>query len=247
MNLIRWCDENISILKSRGIRFADEFPVLPEESIYKSPVSSITTFTHRNDISNENRNCTIISFFAPDMELFPRLEKMDEDILTLRNYAGICGFDLSPCVAMLRIRQKFHLLISAVYNCRCAVEGIQVLPNIRMGDLGTVQQVVSRIPHGCNFITGELGCRRTPYKTYGLYQLREAIRVIEPKIVFVYGSFQPADAEYCAPLGNVEFIVFPDRRSGMRNQKMPYRLVHNMQKGIMGRYKYQNSNERTVA
>ena len=222
MNLLQWCDNNISFLKENGIKFVNGFPLLPTKSIYSGHPLRMSTFAHRNDIPHSDRKNTLICFYSQDRDLFPRLEKIDSELPILQNYAGICGFDLSPCVGMLRIRQKFHLLISAIYNCRCALYGIKVLPNSRMGDLGTINQVTSLIPHGSNIVSGELGCRGKAFKAFGLYQLKESIRIIEPNSVFIYGSFCVKDAKYCAPAGNVTFFVFPDRRNSMRNSKKPY-------------------------
>ena len=165
--LIEWCDEKISVLKQNKIQFVNGIPVIPEEMLYSDIPDMIDTFAHRNEIPAEIAKKSLVSYFDDDTNLINRLLNVDNEISVLRQYSGICGFDLSPCVTMMRPRQKLSLLASAVYNCYVALYGIKVLPNCRVGDLATMS-VINGIPPYTNIITGELGChaRKSIFKNH---------------------------------------------------------------------------------
>ena len=64
-----------------------------------------------------------------DSNLINRLLNVEKELPVLKQYGGISGFDLSPCITMLRPRQKLSLLASALFNCYVAINGVKVLIN----------------------------------------------------------------------------------------------------------------------
>ena len=218
-NLINWCDQKITFLKKNGIEFSKGLPVIPQKSLYSDIPYMVETYAHRHDIPSEIRSSSLISYFENDRNLMNRLYKIDDEIEVLKQYGGICGFDLSPCVTMLRPRQKLSLLVSAVFNCYVALHGVKVLINARIGDLSTTS-LVNNIPAQSNFITGEIGCHNNGYKAYGLYQLKLIKNKIHPKIIFVYGFLSNKDIRIICDNSNQLFIVYPNRRRRMRDNKV---------------------------
>lgn len=225
VNLISWCDENISLLKANGISFEGGLAHLPQDAVYNDIPYCIVPFRYRNDIPVDHKKDALLAFFTADTDLFPRLERIDDDIKILTEYGGMCGFDMSPCIGMLRPRQQMSLLISSIYNCRCALAGIKIVPNARVGDLGTICLVSASIPQCSMIVTGELGCRQKKLKSYGLYQLGQIIQEHKPEKVLVYGGFSITEASQCAANIHPQFLVYPGRRSRMRNHKKPYQIV----------------------
>ena len=212
INLLKWCDEKITYLKKHGITFKNGVAVLPEESLYKDIPLMVSPYKYRNDIPEELRSKSLITYFMPDEDLWTRMYKIDEDLEELKKFGGITGFDLSPSIGMLRPRQKLSLLADSLYNAYCAVNGIKILPNSRIGDLGTLPMIAS-IPYGANFITSRHGCQNYGFKAYGLYQTKLILERIKPSILFVYGSVSPKEAEQLIEKYNIKIITFPDRRS----------------------------------
>ena len=96
--IIKWCDEKISFLKQNKIQFVNGIPVIPEEMLYSDIPDMIDTFAHRNEIPAEIAKKSLVSYFDDDTNLINRLLNVDNEISVLRQYSGICGFDLSPCV-----------------------------------------------------------------------------------------------------------------------------------------------------
>lgn len=224
-NLLLWCDEKISYLKQHDITFKNGLPVIPENSVYRDTPKHITTFPHRNSIPLEDKRNTLLCSFMPDHQLLTRLTKVDSDLIIFREYAGICGFDLSPSIYMLLPRQKFSILVNAVFNSYCALHGVKILPNARLGEMKTFPLICS-IPTKSNIISSTLGCRQKALKSYSLLQLTLIIESIHPPVVFVYGNILGSEANYLF-LANHKFkiIVFPDVRSSQRNGKTPFEII----------------------
>lgn len=224
-NLLSWCDNKITYLKSKKVRFENNVPVIPSECIFDGIPKNISTYEHRNSIPKEFRSESLLSFFIPDNVIFNRLHKIETDLQIFKQYGGICGLDLSPSIYMLLPRQRMSILINAVFNCYCAIQGIKVLPNARLGELSTMS-MVSSIPCGSNIISSNLGCRQKDLKFYDLYQLSLTILSRRPSIVFIYGNILKSEAEY---LFNTylkfRLIVFPDVRRYQRNHNVPFEFV----------------------
>ena len=167
LNILKWCDDMITNLKENNIAFENGVAVMPKEFIYQDEVSMVSTYKYRNDIPDCLKKSSLLSYFMPDDNLFNRIKKIEVEIPIMKEYGGICGFDMSPSVGMLRPRQRFSILINSVFNAYCGLHGVKILPNSRVGDLGTMSMSKS-FPEGVNFITGRHGCNLYGFKGYGL-------------------------------------------------------------------------------
>ncbi len=221
-NLLTWCDEHISYLKDSGIPFKKGIPQLPEKYLYKENPSAVSTYTYRNDIPIESRQTALLTYYMYEDKLWPRLNKINADIEELKKYGGVSGFDLSPCVGMLRIRQRLSILVNAIHACYIGTKGIKVLPNYRAGDFGTIC-AADYFPDDCPFIIGNLGCSNNGFKRYGEYQLEIVLSKKNPPVLFVYGSISKATAIHLIQRHGFEIIAFPDRRNRVRNNSKSYR------------------------
>ncbi len=165
-NLLLWCDEKITYLKEQGIVFKKGIPQLPEEFIFKGRPSAVSTFAYRGDIPKRAKATSLLTYYMYEDKLWPRLRKIDEDIKELQKYGGVAGFDLSPCVGMLRPRQRFSILVNAIHSCYLGTKGIKILPNYRAGDFGTIC-AADFFSDNCSFIVGNHGCYSNGFKNYG--------------------------------------------------------------------------------
>ena len=158
--------------------------------------------------------------------LYENRSKLDEitshEIEVLKEYGGIVGFDLSPCVGMLRPRQRFSILINALFSCYCGMKGIKVLPNYRAGDFGTIA-MAHFFPNDCSFMIGNHGCNSNEFVSYSEYQLEIILDGSEIDILYVYGSIRRREAEKLVLKYGLEIITFPDRRNRVRNGSKAYR------------------------
>lgn len=220
-NILMWADEKISILKEKGVVFENEIPQLSSEHIYKGVPVEVSTFTYRNDISAENASMSVLTYYMYEKRLWPRLYKIDADIEILRKYGGVVGFDLSPSVGMLRPRQRFSILVNAIYSCYLGINGIKVIPNYRAGDLGTIC-AADYFPDDCSFMIGNLGCSNNGYKAFGEYQLDIVLYKKHPPILYIYGSISKKEAARLIGKHGFTIISFPDRRNRVRNNSKSY-------------------------
>ncbi len=217
-NLIRWLDEKVTFLKQNGIKFINGMPVIPSEALYTGIPEMVETYAHRHCVPCGIRSKTLLAYFDNDDNLINRLFKIDDEIEELKQYGGICGFDLSACITMLRPRQKTSLLVCAVFNCFVALHEIKVLPNCRVGDLATMS-LLDTIPPYTNLISGELGCHNNSLKMYGMHQLRLITKKVGPNILFVYGNLSKKDIRYIFGRRPQTIVLYPDHRHRTRDGK----------------------------
>lgn len=239
-NILMWCDDMITQLKESDISFENGVAVMPKDFIYQDEVSMVSTYKYRNDIPDRLKKTSLLAYFMPDDNLFNRIKKVEAEIPILKEYGGICGFDLSPSVGMLRPRQRFSILINSVFNAYCGICGIKILPNSRVGDLGTMSMTKS-FPSGVNFITGKHGCNSYGFREYGLYQLCLQINDKQPHILYVYGNVSLKEAKCIFRYSHdkeFSIITFPDRRNRVRNKSQPRRISIENGKLVKKIYKY---------
>lgn len=223
-NILIFCDSIVTKLKQNNIDFRNGFAVLPDEAIFRDEVAMIAPFVNRRDIPNDLKASSLICFFMQDNQLFPRLWRIDQDIIILKEYGGICGFDLSPSIGMLKPRQRFSLFINSLYNCYCAVNGMKVLPNCRTGELGLIDRT-QYFHKNAPCITGMLGCRNNGFRKYGLFQLKYFIKLVQPNVLYVYGSLSIKEAVHLFYDKAFIIRVIPDRRNRVRNKAESYSYV----------------------
>lgn len=221
-NIIKWCDQKISYLKEEGIEFKKDIPQLPKEYLYTDRPSAVSTFAYRNDIPEEEKKTSLLTFFMFENRLWPRITKIDDDIKILKQYGGVTGFDLSPSIGMFRPRQRLSILINAIHACYLGTKGVKILPNYRAGDFGTLC-TADYFPDDCSFIIGNLGCTTHGYKAYGEYQLDIVLKKKKLDVLYVYGSISKKEAERLIRKNRFEIISFPDRRNRVWNNSKSYR------------------------
>ena len=221
-NILLWCDEKISYLKDIGVAFDNGIPQLPSNYLFTDHPSAVSTFAYRNDIPKEAKSKALLTFFMYEDKLWPRLSKIDEDIIILQEYGGVTGFDLSPSVLILRPRQRLSILVNAIHSCYLGSKGIKILPNYRAGDFGTLC-AADYFPDDCSFIVSNLGCVSNGFKEYGEYQLDIVLRKKSPQILYIYGFISKHEALRLIKRNGFEIISYPDRRNRVRNNSKSYR------------------------
>ncbi len=221
-NILKWCDEKITYLKSSDIRFVDGMPQIPENFLYTDYPIDVVPYCFRKQVEVADKNKTLLAFYMLEKYLWPRLSKIDSDINEMKNYAGIVGFDLSPSVGMLRPRQLLSILVNSIYDCYVGSKGVKVMPNYRAGDFGTIC-FADCFPDNKPFMIGNLGCNNNGFKEYGLYQLGIILRKKKPGTLYMFGGISKSNALMLIRKYGVELIGFADNRSRKRNGYESYR------------------------
>ena len=191
MGLINWCDEKITELKDKGIKFKDGIPIVPIEMRYDGIPKMIETYQFRNEIPLNDRKESLISFYSFEDRLWNRLLTIDEDCIEFHKFGGITGMDISPSVNMLRPRQMHSILINNIYDCLVAVRGVKVAINARIGDLKT-NTLMSIYPKGVTIVFGNVGCKGI-FAEYSIVQFNDWIDTTLPSNICIYGTFGEKD------------------------------------------------------
>lgn len=205
-----------TFLTRQGINFnVHGYPMIPEECILQEVPDEIVPYDHRKACKNPSR--TVICYFAKDQRLYPRLDKLDEDIDKLRGYLAVGGFDLSPKREHDKSLQEFNLLINRMVDAYRAVHGIKILPNFRTGSIDTID-ALSSYPSGSSFLVGTLGCSQR-YLKQGDVLLRAKLLYARPKKLFIYGPLKDCFMKTLNEFGQ-EYIKFSDYRSSSWSQRV---------------------------
>lgn len=153
---------------------------------------------------------TLLCPFEDDDTLVGHLRLLPERLPLWRRYAGVCGFDLSPCVDRPVEEQRFSLCVNAMVACDLAAHGIPVVPNIRIGGPGTLD-VLDAMPRGVPYAMGTLGCARDS-SAEGELLLRWKLHILAPSEILAYGAL-PEWRERLLRKRGIPFRVFPDYRT----------------------------------
>lgn len=242
-NILLWCDVMISYLKENDIEFRNGVAVLPRTAIYEGPIKMISTYKYRRDIPHEIKKDSLLCYFMLEPDLIPRMKKIIKELSEIKEYGGICGFDLSPCLGMLMPRQRLSILANSLFNCFCGVNGIKILPNSRVGDFSTMSMTVG-FPDDVGFVSGKLGCNNYGFKNYGLYQLGLTINSKNPPFVAIYGGLSLKDARKIfrySKRSDLKIFVFRDRRDRVRNGAKDYYYAY--ENGVIKKFPSPNNEE----
>ena len=206
INLIALANDLRLKLEAAGIPFnSSGYPIVPADMLIKELPAEIVPFGHRKSCRYPER--TILCFFSKDELLYRRLRKLDEDNELCREYMGVCGFDLSPCIGYDKKLQEFNLLLNQLVNAYRIINGVKVLPNFRIGDLDTLSSLLS-YPAGTWYAAGTLGCARG-WVDENIYLLKAKLLYARPGHLLIYGPLRNEYAEILKETGQ-DYTVFND-------------------------------------
>ncbi len=196
-------------LLRNGIKFNEYgYPIIPKEMILETEPSEIIPFQHKNQCKDKSK--AVVCFFENDLELYRRLNKLEEDIEILKEFQGVTGFDLSPRLGWDEDTQKFNILINLMVNAYRGLKGIKILPNFRIGNENTLHSL-SSYPPKSNYAVGSLGCSKGHMET-NLFYLKMKLFYARPNKLFVHGSLKKEYEKYLKDYG-IEFKLFTDFRT----------------------------------
>ena len=153
---------------------------------------------------------TILVFFEPDTLLYGYLNKLDAVTTELRDYYAVCGFDLSPCGNDDLRAQRMMILINQLINAHFLLNGVNVIPSLRTGDVPTFDALGS-YPRGIAFALGSLGCAQGNI-AHNIRNLSTKMFMAEPSELLSYGFLRPEYREVLE-VQQTPFRETPDYRS----------------------------------
>lgn len=214
MNELETIELYTKYLRERGVSFTDSgFPIFKEKWFTTEKPKAIITFDKRNKISLKRKEISIC-FFEDDERLYPRFDKVFEEIPMLKNYHSVCMMDISISPLMDVRLQNTNLLLNMLYICILAVNGIKILPSIRTGEIETINILNDSICNAPYWVMGALGTQKKMQESqyYFEYLFRTKCLKIRPKHILIYGKPSKSTENILLEY-NIDYTVYVDFRT----------------------------------
>lgn len=144
-------------IRQSGILFdVNDMPILPKSMILREEPEELIPFEHRGVAKNLKK--TAICFFSKDLLLEQRIRNLVSNLPEYGKYMGVTGFDLSIRIGMALESQLMFARINKMIDCYFAINGIKVLPNFRVGEIGSISSILN-YEKGTMYAAGIIGCK----------------------------------------------------------------------------------------
>ena len=178
----------------------------------------IVTYQCRNNakLVNDPRK-TAICFFTADSRIYPRLEKVFEELDEYRRFMAVIGMDLTFTEDMEPELQELILTINQLFTMILAINGIKIVMNTRSGGL-QYSSAFNNIPKGITVSSGFLGCNRLSESNFSYIS---KMLFMLPGRVLIYGKHDLNAEEQLERFGFV-YKSYPDVHSRSKNKEVFY-------------------------
>lgn len=161
------------------------YPIIEDWMVAKEPPKEMIQWDRRYDIIEPHE--TTICFYCNDsgfQSIFARPHKYVEK---LKKYQSVVGLDASPYDNMPLVIQNSQIYINLATTYFYGINGIKIIPNVRLGDNRTYDSLDaypknSLISIGTNGFTHRLENRFVFAE-----QVQKIVDVLEPSGICVYG------------------------------------------------------------
>lgn len=214
MNLI---DEYTDYLEAKGAAFTEEgFPQLPRSCFLSEWPDRVVTYKYRNSRLVIDKERTVLCLYAPDNQIFPRLDKVLDELGEYGQYMGAVMSDATITWDMDFDFQAEMMLLNQLYMAVIAINGIKVVANTRCGGPDTIRHLGS-IPHGVMWASGFLGCKgeRNPSD----FSYIAKILALRPSKLLIYGK-RDAIAESQLDRLGIDYRRYPDVHTACKNPRL---------------------------
>lgn len=212
-DLMKTAEGLSSRLGDAGVQFDSQgFPLLPRESYLDEWPERFIDYGHRNGSVVQDKSRTVICFFSPDSRLFPRLEKVFEELPKYQGFMAVAGLDLTVTQDMDFEYQSYLMLVNALFMGTLAVNGAKVVPNLRSGDRATAK-LLSYVPADVLWVSSSLGCH--PLKSPSDTVFLEKALHVRPSKLALYGKSDVLAEEQLSRVG-IDWRRYPDTHTQYR-------------------------------
>ncbi len=157
-DILKLTDQYYCYLADKKIDFSPEgFPIFARQMFLDEWPELVIPYSQRKNKLVRTPEKTLICFFDADKHLYPRLEKVLNDIPEYRKYVGVSFLDITVTEDMDYEWQKIIALLNCLFAAVLAVNGVKLVFNTRYAKL--LQNEKSEVvPQGVMCISGFLGC-----------------------------------------------------------------------------------------
>ena len=164
----------------------DGYPIIEDWMVADKPPKDMIQWDRRNDAKEDSK--IAMSFYCCDPAFQPILNNPIKYVEKLKKYYCIVGLDASPYDNMPLVVQKSQIFLNLACTFFYGMQGIKVIPNVRVGDDRTLSSLKAYPKHtlisiGTNGFIKQIDNR---YKFAD--QVQKIIDYLEPSGICVYGK-----------------------------------------------------------
>lgn len=200
-------DHYAGYLSNKGIQFNPQgFPILQPQMYLDEWPKLMVPYRDRKARFVHDPAHTVLCLFTGDARIYPRLERVLDDIPEYRRYLGVVGSDLTVTSDMDLEWQQTIMLLNQLYMTTLAVNGVKVVQNLRCGSPDTIA-CLNCVPDGVMCATSTLGCADTESELD--LSFAEKLFATRPGKLLLYGKHDPI-MEHQSDVAGVPYKVYPD-------------------------------------
>lgn len=183
----------------------DEFPIIEEWMVSKEPPNEIVQWDRRYDVTIPSK--TAMSFYCNDVGFRPILGDPKKYIDKLKCYQCVIGLDASPYDNMPLWVQKSQIGLNLSITYFYGMQGIKVIPNVRLGDDRTLTSLEAYPKHTLIAIGTNGFIKTNANRKIFANQLKVIIDELEPIGICVYGP-TPTEIFYYPKSKNIKIYQY---------------------------------------
>lgn len=184
-DLLQTCNKYINYLKNHNFKFDNSgFPIFTKEMFLDEEPDLIIPFINRNSKYVINKKKTALCTYTPDKRIYPRFNKIFEDIPIYKEYLAVVTADISVTKNMDKEWQELIILLNQLYSAILVVNRIKLLLNTRVGSNDNLI-LFSNYPKNIICVSGFLGCPKISSYDYSYIA---KILYFLPKKLLIYGK-----------------------------------------------------------
>ena len=188
MHEIELVERYTAFLKEHGVQFYENgFPIFKKEWFITTKPKVIAPYNKRQ-YYKESKSEISICYFEKDEHLYPRLERVFQEIEILIGYHSVCMMDVSISPLMLDEVQRMNMLLNLLFICVVAVHGIKIIPSFRTGDYETLKLLVLSVGKSKYWVMGAVGTQQITKNAYYENLFRCKCMTILPEELLIYGK-----------------------------------------------------------
>lgn len=163
----------------------DEYPIIEEWMVATEPPKEIIQWDRRCDVVD--LKTTAMCFYCSDPGFTPILGNPKAYVEKLKQYQMVVGVDASPYDNMPIVVQKSQIYLNLAITYYFGMQGIKIIPNVRLGDNRTISSLEAYPKHTLIAIGTHGFTKRLDNRTVFIEQIQKVIDALEPSGICVYG------------------------------------------------------------
>lgn len=163
----------------------DEFPTIEEWMVATEPPKEIIQWDRRCDVVDPKT--TAMCFYCSDPGFTPILGNPKAYVEKLKQYQMVVGVDASPYDNMPIVVQKSQIYLNLAITYYFGMQGIKIIPNVRLGDNRTISSLEAYPKHTLIAIGTHGFTKRLENRSIFIEQIQKVIDTLEPSGICVYG------------------------------------------------------------